>query len=107
MSTYTSHNSNVKWNRLSIYVIMYCCYTLLFHSGNAAFGQQFNWAWASQVHGNDRDEIQKVSTNAKGDLLVSGAFFSSAIQWADTMLINPYENEAVGVYFGKLNWNSR
>ncbi|MBK7440832.1 MAG: hypothetical protein IPI65_04670 [Bacteroidetes bacterium] len=76
---------------------------IVFPSRNIAYGQQFNWGWASQVHGNYNDEIQKVSTNAKGEMLVSGAFFSSAIQWGDTMLINPYENDAVGVYFGKVN----
>ncbi|MFZ1634018.1 MAG: T9SS type A sorting domain-containing protein [Chitinophagales bacterium] len=103
MSTFTSRNSNVNCNRLSIYVIIYSCYALIFHPCNVAYGQQFNWGWASQVHGNYNDEIQKVSTNAKGEMLVSGAFFSSAIQWGDTMLINPYENDAVGVYFGKVN----
>lgn len=73
--------------------------------GNASISsaQQFNWTWASQVHGTHMDAINAVKPNINGELLVAGTFYSTAIQWQGTTLINPYENLHNGVYFGKLN----
>jgi hypothetical protein len=58
---------------------------------------------ASQVHGTHTDAINEVNSNIKGDILVTGTFYSTAIDWDNTIVVNPYENESNGIYLGKLN----
>ncbi|MEZ5015164.1 MAG: hypothetical protein R2794_12820, partial [Chitinophagales bacterium] len=65
--------------------------------------QQFDWAWASTIHGTHSDIIQEVKPDIHGEILVVGNFYSTAIQWGDTMLINPFENNYNGLYVGKVN----
>ncbi|MBK7443229.1 MAG: hypothetical protein IPI65_17480 [Bacteroidetes bacterium] len=67
------------------------------------YGQHFDWSWASQVHGTHTDAINEVNSNIKGDILVTGTFYSTAIDWDNTIVVNPYENESNGIYLGKLN----
>lgn len=66
-------------------------------------GQEFNWSWASQIHGTHTDAINKVNTNILGEILVTGTFYSTAVAWEESILINPYENNYNGIYVGKLN----
>lgn len=86
-------------------IIKLICLLFIFILGNISISiaQQFNWTWVSQVHGTHMDEINAVKSNIRGELLVAGTFYSTAIQWQNTTLINPYENQHNGIYLGMLN----
>lgn len=86
-----------------VYIIGFCGFTFLFLLSTVTYSQEFNWGWANQIHGTHVDDIDEVNTNTRGEILVSGGFYSTAIQWEDSMLINPFENYSNGIFLGKLN----
>ena len=92
-----------RGKRQFIYTIVFCFYLLLSNWNTVVYGQHFDWSWASQVHGTHTDAINEVNSNIKGDILVTGTFYSTAIDWDNTIVVNPYENESNGIYLGKLN----
>lgn len=92
-----------RGKRLSLYAIVFCFYFLLSNWNTIVYGQYFDWSWASQVHGLHTDVINEVNTNFKGDILVTGSFYSTAIDWDNTILVNPHENISNGIFLGKMN----